>query len=102
MTAEDLVNQIIFQELTSPLGNPPIYGYYRVAGAILGDLSIIDKTKSDDRMVSRGRLCGTFTRDDLINLLLQLKVNIDNSLNYRRETLCDVLTQALIDIGHII
>ena len=91
----------VYKELTSPLGNPPIYG--KNSG---GNFNIIDSRNlnpNDQRLRSRGRSCHTIPSQVLLNLI-QLFDYDRNALNQigNRKELCKYLNFLLEQIGHII
>ncbi len=91
--------QIIYDELISNLGTPPIYG------TILENskFRIIDNTPGYAiRMVRKGRLCDFFETNDLRDFLIALGFDQEQLNNYSRSDLCNLIYQRLLEIGHII
>lgn len=108
-TSEDAANSIVYNELISLFGNPPIYGLYRdneYSSTTMKSFSIIERhvqdLNHDARKIVRGKLCSTISRSDLINLLQRLNVMLDPTANYQKEELCGMVEQALTEIGHIV
>jgi len=94
---ERVNSEIIYEELTSQFGNPPIYGsvdddYFR----------IIDKRNVKDlRVIIYGKVCSTYPRTELLNILNVFGIsNLDP--NIPRSDLCQLIYNSLKQIGHII
>jgi len=120
ITVQEQNNDLeIYKELISPLGNPPIYGYYKSSGygsyiisnatsnvdttnLVLAVIDYNDITDQDHRIIKRGKLCSILSQEYIKSLLLRLDPNFDTSLHYTRELLCEMLGTALDKIGHIL
>ena len=95
----DMINKrIISEELTSPLGNLPIYGvtydYFR----------IITKIEDLKMITAGGRICITVPKNDLLIILEKLGIDLSyyNISTIKRLELCKIIEDNLRSIGHII
>jgi len=108
---------IIYDELTSSFGHPPIYGFnynpnnirtgYRaLPSKITGEAStfaIIDNRNLKDlRIIRRGKVCSTFSTVELYDILRNLNVPDLEVERYSKTQLCNIIKHALDQIGHII
>ena len=100
-----IFNANIWDELTSPLGTPPIYGYYESETYIF---IIIDKRNLFGGIAtSRGRACVGMNINDIISILKLLGHDNINTLLpigllTRKERECLLLKESLEEIGHFI
>ena len=89
----------IYAALTSPLGNPPFYGHVSERGFIFIDNSVY-RVHQNIRMLSRGKVCHTYTRNDLLRIaqILGLAPLPQDS----RDNICTMILTRLQQIGHMI
>ncbi len=89
----DISKQTIFQELTSPLGTPPIYGIISY-----NDNLYILRSDRDTKTY----LCNEFSLNELHEILASLGIDDDVYKFYRVNNLCVLIQKKLREIGHIV
>ncbi len=90
----------IWNKLFSPLASVPIYGYSNCEGDIYCSWRLIDYTKSrhDLRFTSKGKVCETFQKDELLRILSMFGIKADPKLS--KGILCEQIRLSLVKIGH--
>jgi len=82
---------IILAEMTSRLGNPPIYGWLPIGQGNVANFYIVDPIL-DERMA-----CNRIPKAELVQIAQRLGVPTDNP-----DQLCTLIQERLKEIGHII
>jgi hypothetical protein len=73
---ENVDADILYKNLTSINGHPPIYGTVDNYGhSRIIDKTNIDTTIGDQRKVVRGKVCDTYRKQDLIDILWNIVIN---------------------------
>jgi hypothetical protein len=94
-------NDVIFYELTSPLGSPPYYGMILPHGEDeflipINDMNRINKVGTVGGNRSR------INRSVLLDIIKNMGYNMKQFKNVRRDKLCSFIKEQLHEIGHIV
>lgn len=97
-TKENIDVNLIFSELTSPLGNPPIYGF-------MDDQKNLNIILSFAGVKSEPKKWGLFNANQLIQIAVDLGFNrqfVIENYNDDNMDVCTLIKNRLIQIGHML